>query len=290
METQPAQQIEDPTVSIDESNKTDNSKLASKAALVITICSGVVLVAAGRICDASKNCQNELAFAVAVGVLGSITGAILIALERLPSNKFFGLLKQIFAVFSAVLWTIGACVSTFRSPFTATGNGYFASWVAFAASLYYVHLTVPLFNKILFFLTQKAQSQSTDRKLAMIILLSSSIELVASATVCDQMGSCTHQYGWAVAIGAISIFFSLLFIALHKVVARFSYLFPIILVLLWIPGAGVLTFDAPFVVTGNGYFSAWVSFFYSCYWLIICIPKMKKGPQPEPNGLSDSQV
>lgn len=41
----------------------------------------------------------------------------------------------------------------------------------------------------------------------------------------------------------------------------------IFLVILWIPGAFVTTFDAPFTFVGNGYYSAWAAFFFS---LLFC--------------------
>ena len=74
---------------------------------------------------------------------------------------------------------------------------------------------------------------------------------------------CTQEHGWAVAVGAISVGLALI----HALVASFKpnladkwapYLSTILL-LLWIPGAGVLTFRAPFLTTGNGYFASWAA-------------------------------
>ena len=68
-------------------------------------------------------------------------------------------------------------------------------------------------------------------------------------------------------MGAISVGLKLI----HALVASFKptladkwapYLSTLLL-LMWIPGAGVLTFRAPFLTTGNGYFASWAAFLAS---------------------------
>jgi len=189
------------------------------------------------------------------------------------------IISQVLGVFSLVIWTTGAGVDTFRSPFTATGNGYFASWLAFAASLFFVHLTVPKVDQMFKYVAKKAMAQETDQQIALIIFVSSIIELVAAATICDTTRRCENQLGWAVAVGTISLAICSLYIALWKILQRFRLVFAVILLFLWIPGCGVLTFDTPFVVTGNGYFSAWVAFFYSAYWTVLLSSNFRRTRQ-----------
>lgn len=67
-------------------------------------------------------------------VLACVTAAIVLlvlAMDKkggsIPSMAYFGTLAIL-----AICWIIEACLVTFRGPFEATGNGYFASWAAVA--------------------------------------------------------------------------------------------------------------------------------------------------------------
>eukprot|EP00752_Nemacystus_decipiens_P002068 g1979.t1 len=49
--------------------------------------------------------------------------------------------QKFIALFFFCWWTLGAGIGTFKGPFTISGNGYFAGWIAFAASLKYAYGT-----------------------------------------------------------------------------------------------------------------------------------------------------
>ncbi|KAG2440452.1 hypothetical protein HYH02_010334 [Chlamydomonas schloesseri] len=102
------------------------------------------------------------------------------------------------------------------------------------------------------------------------ILAASIVELIAAGVVCTEAadnGKCETYVAWAVAVGAVSTFFTFV----HALICTFkpvlaNQIAPFLstfLVLWWIPGAGIPTFKAPFVTVGNGYFSCWVAFLAS---------------------------
>eukprot|EP00298_Acanthocystis_sp_HF-20_P011195 c19277_g2_i4.p1 GENE.c19277_g2_i4~~c19277_g2_i4.p1 ORF type:complete len:127 (+),score=41.87 c19277_g2_i4:96-476(+) len=125
-------------------------------------------------------------------------------------------------------------------------------------------------------LAKKANAADLDHRIVLVIFAASVIELTAAATLCDRSRKCEDQLGWAVAVGAVSTLVTLIFLVLSKFLNRVRMFIAILLVVVWIPGCGVLTFDRPFVITGNGYFSAWVAFFYSVYWFFVCFTTREK--------------
>jgi len=99
----------------------------------ILLASGVEIVAASVLCDDS-DCTNEYAFAVASGVVSACICLIyLLAGGALPINMAAG--------FFGVWWLISTGVLTFDSGdvFGDVGNGYFAVWSCFFASVYFCY-------------------------------------------------------------------------------------------------------------------------------------------------------
>ncbi|PNW77184.1 hypothetical protein CHLRE_10g425850v5 [Chlamydomonas reinhardtii] len=96
------------------------------------------------------------------------------------------------------------------------------------------------------------------------ILAASIVELIAAGVLCEK---CDSYVAWAVAVGAISTFFTFVHAIIctfkPSLAAKIAPFLSTFLVLWWIPGAGIPTFKSPFVVVGNGYFSCWVAFLAS---------------------------
>lgn len=106
------------------------------------------------------------------------------------------------------------------------------------------------------------------------ILAASVVELIAAALNCqginlqESYNLCTNSFNaWAVAVGAISTALTLIFavmtLAANNIAEKIAPFLSIFLVLLWIPGAFVTTFNGPFLSTGNGYYASWAAFFFS---------------------------
>lgn len=102
-----------------------------KEVCICFIASVVEIAAAASKCDTDGKCEDEVAWGVAVGVIGTCVCLLVMLLSAL--NPY----HNVISVFLALLWTAGVGVLTFDEPWTFTGNGYFSSWVAFLSSAYW---------------------------------------------------------------------------------------------------------------------------------------------------------
>ncbi|KAG5177323.1 hypothetical protein JKP88DRAFT_226625 [Tribonema minus] len=101
-----------------------------------------------------------------------------------------------------------------------------------------------------------------------LLFAASLVYVIASSINCDNKNSCKGTDAYAVSVGMVSLGITSLLIGLrvvskedmlegkHKFLATFLFLW-------WGVGAAVGTFDGPFTVVSNGYFSAWAGFLFA---------------------------
>lgn len=252
--TSPAQPV--------EKVKTDTTVEEETALLMaILIASVFEFIAAARVCDQLKDaglkCESEEAWAVACGVVSSVVVAILLVIKMRKPDQVERI-NKIAAPCLFIWWLFGVGACTFYSPFKQTGNGYFASWIGFLASIKLVIVSQPRLRALTAVGQAKIDEAQAETQWILIVLLGTIIECIDALVECFKKDNCKGEYGWAISVGIISAFLCLVFLVFGKrmspqVVKGFS----ILLLLLWSFGTGVLTFDKPFTTTGNGYFGCW---------------------------------
>uniref|UniRef100_A0A7S4DJZ8 Uncharacterized protein n=1 Tax=Lotharella globosa TaxID=91324 RepID=A0A7S4DJZ8_9EUKA len=165
----------------------------------ILVMSFVVMVEASIECDRANNCSDERGWAVTVSVISIICTGVAIALE-MYTDVCSDIIGVIFAFFLLLLWSGGAGVLTFRAPFTATGNGYFASWLAWFASAYLVYSESPFLKRRV----SEVFSAGLHFKSMLAIVLGSIVVLIAGAILCAEE-NCTNQNAYSVAVPSVAI-------------------------------------------------------------------------------------
>jgi hypothetical protein len=149
------------------------------------------------------------------------------------------------------MWNFtGACFLTFGSPFTVTGNGYFAAWACVVVSAMAMGLNGDNFR-------------SRIEGLGSLLGLGCSSILVIIALL-DYLGSGPSTYALIVSI------FTVVFVVgvtlaekkysvftKTKMYLRVKFGLLIFFAFLWLILACLVTFKEPFTSTGNGYFASW---------------------------------
>jgi len=109
---------------------------------VIIMASIIELIAGSVLCDKDNECEKEVAFSVAAGVI-----SLVICMLYLISGDNFPLMYA--SLFLFIWWTISTGVLTFgtRAPFYLVGNGYISTWICFITSLYLLNMGFGLGEK-----------------------------------------------------------------------------------------------------------------------------------------------
>lgn len=172
------------------------------------------------------------------------------AAERIKSNV------DIISLGLALLWSLGASIFTFKSPFNYTGNGYFATWTCLVVAWLLAVKHLPK-------LREPFEMHAKGGGRCLTVLLLASAAVFAEAIIeCQQGRGFNGQLFWMLACAGVSLTISLLLLlpcVIKKVGPIFKYL-ALLLVAMWMAAAFVGTFLGPFQATGNGYFGCWVAF------------------------------
>jgi len=214
------------------------------------------------------SCDGSYAFAIAVGATSLTVNVLFGAGLYFRRDMFKGFVAYL-AIVMVLLWGFGVAILTFAEPFISTGNGYFATWGAAIISVYFAQISFEKFNALLGKTFTNALSGTVERRVMMLIMIFSFVFAYACVTNKTQ-GGFSSQEKWGFACGMTSGGLIVVYMLLkaftnmvhgNTIIKYISY----ILVTMWLFGVGVCTFEAPFLGTGNGYFTAWGSFLASIY-------------------------
>jgi len=256
-------------------------------ALMATLVAGVWVTAAASVLYDNGSTSSYVAYAISVGVVGivfALLGLLMTKNEKME-KKNFGKVKgenittqKLLAVFLVLWWGCGAGIGTFKSPFTTTTNGefavyrsrnrpyptwvyyhspplpgYFALWVGFLFSLRALGSVMDSVPNQL----PKIGTPARGLFFAAVVLLVACIPHVEAGSNYAYFGE--GLFGLIGAAVTVAITAGLILVEnIEEKVAKCAAL---VLGLLWVALAGILTFRAPFVTTGNGYFSAYAGLF-----------------------------
>jgi len=168
-------------------------------------------------------------------------------------------------------------------PVHTTSNAYFAIWAAFIISLLLLSSSFTRVERA--FRSMSSIRDEVGVKAMLGLCVSSAIVLFSTIEyVAEGIGEATF--------GLIAAIFSTLLAALlyflhdrQKVGPRVKKLASLFFVGLWCAGAIVLTFNRPFMLTGNGYFATWIAAFCS---VALAYGEFVGGPIPVAGSLRRS--
>jgi len=245
---------------------------------ILMVASIVVFGTAADWCssDIVTSCTGRVGWAIAAGVISTIVTAIVIVLHKVSINVARRA-NVIVSIFLIIWWSFGVgYLTTGNGPYSNNlSNGYFATWIAFIASVFYGYLALAALRGITF----------TFGHGVALCLLASIVEFAVASRTCSNAGSCTGRWGWAVAVGVISTILCLIQLIMHyfvnEMAEKFAILTGAFLVVLWAFGAGFNTsadgpFPSPVLGDPNGYFFTWLALFSALYYAAHAIPGVRE--------------
>lgn len=155
----------------------------------------------------------------------------------------------LFAAFGFVWWAIAAGVITFQGPYTVASNGYFAAWAAFISSCLAIGYDPKMTLKL---------GPVVELFICAIVLM-----LALIPTFKPYVNEVPGQLVYGIVVAVLTILWCLFALLVEastadegiKVLTRAPLVY-VFFVCLWLAAAIALTFQTPFIVVGNGYFSS----------------------------------
>lgn len=178
--------------------------------------------------------------------------------------------EMLLALFLTVWWAVGTSMMTFSAPFTATSNAYFAAWMALYCAC------AMLIGVLRAAADTAADAQAVargDRRAHYGLILACAV----------LMGACVAVRGsgfgsvWALVVCGLTLpLVGCLLLSLScKVPPVLSSAIVLILLVAWASVVWLTTFTGRFVVTGNGFFAAWLGL--GCSTLLVAADETGQG-------------
>lgn len=202
----------------------------------------------------------ELAYALSVSVISLMTCLIIQTGEYVKPGLLEKVEKPV-SLFLFFWWAIGTGVITFKAPFLVAGNGYFSAW---AGLIFTAHWALNID-------TSKFTELDTGRKTLVLFGAAAAVEMFACIPF---FTSYTGQAAWGFTAGLITLIVcGVLFKTFEDANPQMLKVSAIIMFIVWAAVAGVVTFDGPFLMAGNGYFASWGGFVTSTFFLNYVISR-----------------
>lgn len=220
----------------------------------------VAMIQSSINCDEAKDCEDELAWAVAAGTVSFVTVLAMLIIVCVMDKEDGQNIFYYISAFLVIWWVAGVGVSTYKDgPFTKMGNGYFSMWLALFSAAKLFEAVKP---------KEEGKSAGAGTGYMAALFFTSVACMIAASIVCDDNNECKEYEAWAVAASATSAIITLALLIWGTFFAdgsdsTFSLVMIIcsaVLLAIWIVATYTMTFKRPFKMErGNGYFGAWLS-------------------------------
>ncbi|CAK0909139.1 unnamed protein product [Prorocentrum cordatum] len=243
-----------------------------RALLGVTLGSAVVLVAITYNGCWGSHHSGWCSWAFVCSCISLVVCAFLCIVMAIGSgSKVEGALPHV-AVFLLLWWTIGTGIMTFEHPFTATTNGYFGAWLAVVCSAVLCHDHAQSLQDFV------GRFGEHGRLLPLLFLASVTLLVQVLFDTFDDWEHKNLPVAWIVAAGTLSICLVMMLTRSKEDIGR---ILMVVMLLLWAGGVGVLTFDAPYLHTGNAYFACWCGLCVSALAVWRLYPDVVRRAMPE---------
>jgi len=255
------------------SNNIDQVASAERSERLLTYAGACVAGSFILMCRASSymskgiypSSKGEIQYAVAVGVIGLfLAGGLLMMAKK--GGDINGVEKALSAF--NCLWWLGASWLTFTAAFSGCIGTivYISIWASVLGACLHAISVVPIAA------AENAkstyESMHSSAKLMGALTLAATVEWIAASIQCGENSDCSGTAGYAVALGVISMCFSLamMLVAPLRPFVKFIALF---LAIWWTIGAMIITgvFDsdhATFANFGNGFIATYGAMIAAC--------------------------
>jgi hypothetical protein len=232
--------------------------------IIVLVASFVVMLEASIEYAHGPKTGGVVAYAVSVGTVSLWFVLLLFVMAkmkpdfvidttvRMPREAQLTVL-QAAAGFLFVWWGVGCGFLTFHAPYQSTSNAYFACWIALFSSML---MCVDSFSNLQSAWRKYATAASDMTVHLMLVMLLASLILFLSSLDFANSG----QGKWGIICSLLTAALTMVYYYLqsqHRLSLAGRKGMSALLFLHWAFGVGVLTFDYPFRITGNGFFACW---------------------------------